>query len=121
MVRRQEEIRDDPAHQQTPCDGGAGNRLAGNNDSRSGLTMFVPEAQDLLAAVIQLSLVNLFPPTSREPEGVHPIVWGEDDGDTFVFDPAKPLTCAAYIGGVGAQTFVEPGAVGMNCLIWPPS
>ncbi len=84
----------------------------GNKDSRSGLNSFVRKAQDLLAAGVHLSLVDLFPPTPRDPEGIHPVVWGEDDGDTFRFDPARPLTCASYIGGLGAPAFVEPVAVG---------
>ncbi len=84
----------------------------GNKDSRSGLNSFVRKAQDLLAAGVHLSLVDLFPPTPRDPEGIHPVVWGEDDGDTFHCDPARPLTCASYIGGLGAQAFVEPVTVG---------
>jgi hypothetical protein len=37
---------------------------------------------------------------------------GDDDNDTFQFDATKPLTCASYIGGLGAEAFVEPVAVG---------
>jgi Protein of unknown function (DUF4058) len=88
----------------------------GNKDSRSAMASFVRKAQDLLqdllAAGVHLSLVDLFPPTPRDPEGIHPLVWGDDDGDTFQFDPKKPLTCASYISGLGAQAFVEPVAVG---------
>ncbi len=54
--------------------------------------------------------MDLFPPTARDPQGIHPVVWGEDDA--FRFDPSKPLTCAAYIGGTGTEAFVEPVAVG---------
>jgi hypothetical protein len=84
----------------------------GNKASRSGITAFTLKAQDLLAAGIHLALVDLFPPTPRDPEGIHPIVWGEDDSDTFRFDARKPLTCASYIGGTGAEAFVEPVGVG---------
>jgi hypothetical protein len=84
----------------------------GNKDSNSALVSFVRKAQDLIAAGVHLSLVDLFPPTARDPEGIHPVVWGEDAGDTFQFDPRKPLTCASYIGGLGSEAFVEPVAVG---------
>jgi hypothetical protein len=84
----------------------------GNKASRSALATFVRKAQDLLAAGVHLALVDVFPPTARDPQGIHPIVWGEDDDDTFQFDPAKPLTCASYIGGPTAEAFVEPVAVG---------
>ena len=87
----------------------------GNKTSRSAMTTFVSKAQDLLTAGVHLALVDLFPPTSRDPAGIHPQVWGEDEGegdDIFQFDPAKPLTCASYIGGAAAAAFVEPVAVG---------
>jgi hypothetical protein len=83
----------------------------GNKDNRSGLLAFVRKAQELLAAGIHLSVIDLFPPTPRDPEGIHPLIWGEDD-NIYRFDPARPLTCAAYIGGTGAAAFVEPVAIG---------
>ncbi len=91
----------------------------GNKDSKSAMAAFVRKAQDLLSAGVHLSLVDVFPPTSRDPEGIHPVVWGEDDGDTFHFNPRKPLTCAAYIGGLGAQAFVTPVAVGDKLPVLP--
>ena len=84
----------------------------GNKASRSAMTVFVRKAQDLIAAGVHLDFVDLFPPTPRDPEGLHPVVWGDDDADTYHFDPAKPLTCASYIGGPGAEAFIEPVAVG---------
>lgn len=84
----------------------------GNKAAQSALAMFVRKAQDLLSAGIHLDFVDLFPPTPRDPEGLHPIVWGDEKPDDFLFDASKPLTCAAYVGGPGAQAFVEPLAVG---------
>ena len=82
----------------------------GNKDSKIALASFVHKAEELLAAGIHLSFVDLFPPTPRDPEGIHPLIWG--DGKPFQFDPAKPLTCASYIGGAIAEAFVEPVAIG---------
>ena len=78
------------------------------------------KAQDLLAAGVHLALVDLFQPSQRDPEGIHPLVWGEDEGEgegegegnAFQFDAAKPLTCASYIGGLATEAFVEPVGVG---------
>jgi hypothetical protein len=84
----------------------------GNKDSQNGLMMFARKAEELLAAGIHLSLVDLFPPTPRDPEGIHPAVWGGGTGATFHFDPAKPLTCASYVAGDVPQAFVDPVAVG---------
>jgi hypothetical protein len=84
----------------------------GNKDSQVGLTMFVRKAQDLLAAGVNLSLVDLFPAGPRDPSGIHPVIWGDDAGDAYHFNPEKPLACASYIAGVGAQAFVNLVAVG---------
>jgi hypothetical protein len=84
----------------------------GNKDSRTSLVDFVEKTRDLLTAGVHVSLVDLFPPARRDPEGIRPEIWGEDDGEAFRFDPVKPLTCAAYIGGGEPQAFVEPVAVG---------
>jgi hypothetical protein len=84
----------------------------GNKASRSALDDFVRKAHELLRAGIHFSLVDLFPPTRRDPEGIHPILWSDQDEDTFRFDPAKPLTCASYRAGPLAEAFVEPLGVG---------
>jgi hypothetical protein len=85
---------------------------SGNKDSRGSMRSFVNKAQDLLSAGIHLDILDLYPPTPRDPEGIHPVIWGEDDTGNYTFDPAHPLTCAAYVGGADAQAFVEPVAVG---------
>src|SRR5207244_3674014 len=79
---------------------------------RADLDAFVRKARDLLAGGVHLALVDLFPPSSRDPGGIHTIIWGEDDDKTFQFDSAKPLTCASYQGAPGTEAFVEPVAVG---------
>ncbi len=85
---------------------------SGNKDSRGSMRSFVNKAQDLLSAGIHLDILDLYPPTPRDPVGIHPVIWGEDDAGEYKFDPAHPLTCAAYVGGADAQAFVEPVAVG---------
>ena len=53
----------------------------------------------------------MFPPGPRDPQGIHPLIWGEDDGE-FTFQEEKPLTFAGYTGGAEAEAFVETIAVG---------
>jgi len=84
----------------------------GNKAGRSALDDFVRKAHELLRAGIHFALVDLFPPTRRDPDGIHPILWSDEDDDTFRFDPAKPLTCASYRAGPLAEAFVEPVGVG---------
>jgi hypothetical protein len=84
----------------------------GNKASRTALDDFVRKAHELLRAGIHFALVDLFPPSRRDPEGVHPILWSDEDDNIFRFDPAKPLTCASYRAGPLAEAFVEPVGVG---------
>jgi len=84
----------------------------GNKSSRSGLNAFVRKAREALAAGVHLLLIDLFPPTQRDPRGIHGAVWGDNDGGDYAPPADKPLTCVAYIGGPAAEVFIEPVAVG---------
>lgn len=84
----------------------------GNKNNQNGLNAFVRKARETLAAGIHLLLVDLFPPNSRDPQGIHRAVWGDDCGADYAQPADKPLTCVAYIGGSGAEAFVEPITVG---------
>jgi hypothetical protein len=89
----------------------------GNKNNQNGLSSFVRKAHEALAAGVHLLLLDLFPPGPRDPQGIHPLVWGDDEGDEggdggFIFQADKPLTLAAYMGGADAQAFVETLAVG---------
>lgn len=84
----------------------------GNKSSQNGLNAFVRKAREALAAGIHLLLIDLFPPTPRDPRGIHCAVWGDDDGGGYAPPEDKPLTCVAYIGGAAAEVFIEPVAVG---------
>jgi hypothetical protein len=84
----------------------------GNKNNQNGLNAFVQKAGEALAAGIHLLLVDLFPPSARDPQGIHRAVWGEDCGEDFALPADKPLTCVSYIGGPAAEAFVEVVAVG---------
>jgi hypothetical protein len=81
----------------------------GNKNNQNGLNSFIRKAHETLAAGIHLLLLDLFPPGPRDPQGIHPLVWGDEVGDDggFTFQDDKPLTLAAYMGGADAQAFVE--------------
>jgi hypothetical protein len=84
----------------------------GNKNNQNGLNAFVRKAREALAAGIHLLLVDLFPPSPRDPQGIHRAVWGDDCGDDYALPEDKPLTCVAYVGGPSAEAFIEPVAVG---------
>jgi hypothetical protein len=84
----------------------------GNKNNQNGLNAFVRKAREALAAGIHLLIVDLFPPSPRDPQGIHGAVWGEDCGADYALPSDKPLTCVSYIGGAGAEALVELVAVG---------
>jgi Protein of unknown function (DUF4058) len=74
---------------------------------------FLDKTLDLLENRIHLLILDLFPPTSRDPHGIHAAIWGEVvDGGDYEPPPGKPLTLVAYESSLVIKTFVESVAVG---------
>ena len=84
----------------------------GNKDSRHAMRSFVEKAADILNQGIHLVVVDLFPPTPRDPQGIHKAIWDEFGDMPFEFLPDKPLTVASYIGGDLPTAYVETIGVG---------
>lgn len=74
----------------------------------------VGKSVQLLRQGIHLLLIDPFPPTRRDPNGIHAAVWRELTGKKAEFDADKPLTLASYAarGDDMYSSFVEPLAVG---------
>ncbi|OWK37665.1 DUF4058 family protein [Fimbriiglobus ruber] len=84
----------------------------GNKDSRNALRTFVEKAADILNQGVNLLVVDLFPPTSRDPHGIHKAIWDEFGDEPFAAPPSKPLIVASYIGGDLPTAYVESIGVG---------
>jgi hypothetical protein len=89
----------------------------GNKHSKLALREFVEKAIEFLQAGVHLLVIDLFPPTPRDPNGIHKAIWDEIDETTFELPPDKSLTLAAYeagdsIAGLDTVAYVEPVGVG---------
>ena len=84
----------------------------GNKGSRAALRSFVEKAADLLRHGVHLLIVDLFPPSVRDPQGIHKAIWDEIEDQPFELPPDKPLTLAAYVADVPKTAYVEPVGVG---------
>ena len=84
----------------------------GNKDSRHAIQAFADKAAAFLQAGIHLLIVDLFPPSPRDPQGIHQVIWDRIHEEPFQLPPDKPLTVAAYAAGVETVAYVEPLAVG---------
>ena len=85
----------------------------GNKDSVHSIRSFRTKAVEFLRNGVNLVVVDLFPPTPRDPDGIHQVIWRELTDEPFEARPAdKPLTVAAYNAGDNLTAYVDPVAVG---------
>jgi hypothetical protein len=84
----------------------------GNKSSPHAIQTFVRKAADVLWQGIHLLVVDLFPPSNREPQGIHKAIWDEIAEQPFELPADKPLTVAAYRASPTITAYVDPVAVG---------
>jgi hypothetical protein len=85
----------------------------GNKGSRSALRSFVEKAIEFLQHGVHLLIIDLFPPSTRDPQGIHKALWDELEEQPFELPPDKRLTLAAYVAGVPkVVAYVELVGVG---------
>jgi hypothetical protein len=84
----------------------------GNKDSRVALREFVEKTIDFLRSGIHVLVVDLFPPTPRDPCGIHKVIWDEISEEPFVFPEGKDRILASYNAGSERAAYVEPIGVG---------
>ena len=84
----------------------------GNKGSRHALRAFVEKMAALLDQGIHLLVIDLFPPSVRDPQGIHKAIWQEITDEPFELPPDKKLTTVAYSAGAVKVAYVEPVTVG---------
>ena len=84
----------------------------GNKASRYAMRSFVEKAADILGQGVNLLVVDLFPPTPRDPQGIQKAIWDELNDEPFEMPAGKPLIVASYIGGDIPTAYVESVGIG---------
>jgi len=88
----------------------------GNKSSKSAMKQFVSKAVEFLQAGVHLLVIDLFPPTPRDPFGVHRLIWEEMYGEEpYVLPADQQLVLASYMAGSydrSPTAYVEPIGVG---------
>ena len=84
----------------------------GNKDSRAALRDFVEKTIDFMRQGVHLLLVDLFPPSPRDPFGIHKAIWDEIHEEDFQFLSGKDRVIASYEMEAERTAFVEPIGVG---------
>jgi hypothetical protein len=85
-----------------------------NKAKRDEFADLVGKSVQLLREGVHLLLIDPFPPTARDPHGLHAVVWKELTGKPFTPPAGKLLTLAAYraAGDNTYTAYVEPVAPG---------
>jgi hypothetical protein len=85
----------------------------GNKGARHAFRSFLKKAASALERGLQLLIIDLFPPSPRDLQGIHGALWVQFSDDRYQAPPDKPLTLAAYASdGPVKMAYVEPIAVG---------
>lgn len=84
----------------------------GSKDGKDAIRAFTRKAVAFLYAKIHLLVIDLFPPTKRDPQGIHKAIWDRVREEDFELPADKPLTLAAYSVGSTITGYVEPVGVG---------
>lgn len=84
----------------------------GNKASRHALRTFVDKACELLEHRIHLLIVDPFPPSLRDPNGIHAAIWEEVEDKSFVLPEGKRLALVAYECDSTTRAYIETFSVG---------
>ncbi|MGO9464964.1 MAG: hypothetical protein ACLQVF_12530 [Isosphaeraceae bacterium] len=82
-------------------------------DTAAKISSFVAKAVDFINNGIHFLVVDPFPPTPRDPNGIAQAIWDELVGEPLATRPAgKPVTVAAFDAGEPLTAYVDSVTVG---------
>ena len=84
----------------------------GNKDSRAALRDFVEKTIEFLRAGVHVLVIDPFPPSPRDPFGIHKVIWDEILEEDFTLPEGKDRVLASYETGGIRAAYVETIGVG---------
>jgi len=84
----------------------------GNKDKRSAVIDFVEKVVHFIRSGVHVLIVDLFPPTPRDPNGLHKLIWDEIGDEAFEFPTGQDRLLASYQAGREKVASLEPLAIG---------
>lgn len=91
----------------------------GNKSSRSALRSFIAKTTEFLRQGVNVLVVDLFPPSVRDPQGIHKAIWDEFQDEPFSLPADKPLTLAAYVADFPKVAYLDFVGVGDSLPAMP--
>lgn len=83
----------------------------GNKDTENSIRSFSKKMAEFLLHGVNLVVVDLFPPSDRDPQGIHKAIWDVVHEEPFELPADKQLTAAGY-SAEALTGYIEPFAVG---------
>lgn len=84
----------------------------GNKASEYAYQTLLTKVAGALCQGIHLLLIDLLPPTPRDPNGLHAAVWAAIHAGQFTPPQDRPLTVVSYEAGATKTAHLEPLAIG---------
>ena len=84
----------------------------GNKSSRQALREFVEKSLEFLKAGVHVLIVDVFPPTRRDPQGIHQAIWEQLEDVEFTPLAGKDRTLVSYEVGTEWTAHVTPIGLG---------
>lgn len=89
----------------------------GNKAGDTEFRRFVGKAVRAIRADVNVLILDPWPPTPRDPNGIHGAIWPKLGGKPYTAPSDRPLTFAAYEvadedAGLGPRCYVEPSVAG---------
>ncbi len=84
---------------------------ASNKVSQGRIKDFVENVLAALRYGVHVLVIDPFPPSRRDPQGIHGIIWKELGEQYFELAVDSPLTLVSYRAGSPITAYVEPTRV----------
>jgi hypothetical protein len=84
----------------------------GNKSSRKALREFVEKSLEFLNAGVHVLIVDVFPPTPRDPHGIHQAIWEQLEDVEFTPPAGKDRILVSYEVGTEWTAHVTPIGLG---------
>ncbi len=68
----------------------------GNKDGERALDQFVEKVAEAMEQGIHVLVLDLFPPTNRDPAGIHKAIWDQFDCEEFELPPDQDRVFVSY-------------------------
>lgn len=84
----------------------------GNKAGELAFHDFIDKVARFIARGIHVLVVDLFPPTTRDPSGIHKAVWDQFLEEDFLLPEGKDRVLVSYEAGAPKTAFIETVGVG---------